>query len=110
MLKPVFKISTAIYQAYIMPSHERITKPIMIVVSNIKTPERRVSSTIQKVSASKGQPGVHGRCEMDSHADTTVAGRNCAILKYTDRSCDVAPFSAKYTPMKDVPIVLAATG
>ena len=84
MLKLVFKISIEIYQAYIMPSHKRITKPIMIVVSDIKTPERQVSSTIQTVSASKGQPRVHGRCEMDSHADTTVAGRNCAILKYTD--------------------------
>ena len=36
MLNPVFKISTAIYQAYIMPSHKRINKPIMIVVSDIK--------------------------------------------------------------------------
>ena len=47
---------------------------------------------------------------MDSHADTTVAGRNCAIFKYTDIRCDVALFSAKYTPMKDVPIVSASTG
>ena len=110
MLKPVFKISTAIYQAYIMPSHKRINKPIMIVVSDIKISERRVSSTIQTVSASKGKPGVHGRFEMNSHADTTVSGRNCDILKYTDRSCDVAPFLENYTPMEDVPIVLAATG
>ena len=54
MLKPVFKISTAIYQVYIMPSHERITKPIMIVVSDIKTSERQVSSNIQTVGESKG--------------------------------------------------------
>ena len=52
----------------------------------------------------------HGRCELDSHADTTVAGNNCGIIKYTYRSCDVAPFSEKYTPMKDIPIVPAATG
>ena len=32
---------------------------------------------------------------MDSHADTTVAGKNCAVLQYTDRSCDVSPFSDK---------------
>ena len=31
-------------------------------------------------------------------------------MKYTYCSCDVAPFSDKYTPMKDVPIVSAATG
>ena len=47
---------------------------------------------------------------MDSHADKTVVGRNCAIIKYTDRSCDVSLFSDKYNPMKDVPIVSAATG
>ena len=52
----------------------------------------------------------HRRWELDSHADTTVAGKNCAIIKYTDRSCDVAPFSEKYTPMKDIPIVSVATG
>ena len=46
---------------------------------------------------------------MDKHANTTVAGKNCAILRYTDRSCNVAPFSDKYTPMKDISIVLAAT-
>ena len=42
---------------------------------------------------------------MDSHADTTVTGENCAILRYTDRSCDVDPFSDKNMPMKNVPIV-----
>ena len=47
---------------------------------------------------------------MDSHAGTTVAGRNCAVIKYTDRSWDVSLFSNKYTPMKDVPILSADTG
>ena len=37
-------------------------------------------------------------------------GKNCAIACYTHCSCDVAPFSNKYTPMKDVPIVSAAIG
>ena len=41
---------------------------------------------------------------------TTLAGKNCAIIKYTDRSCDVAPFLEKYTPIKDIPIVSAAAG
>ena len=39
-----------------------------------------------------------------------MAVKNCVILCYKDRSCDVAPFSDKYTPMKDVLILLAATG
>ena len=47
---------------------------------------------------------------MYSHADTTVAGRNCTVLHHTERPCDVAPFSDTYEPMKDVDIVSAATG
>ena len=56
-----------------------------------------------------GEP-FHRRFELDSHADTTVAGENWSIIKYTDQSCDVEPSSEKYTPMKDIPIVSAATG
>ena len=41
-----------------------------------------------------GEP-FHGRCELDSHADTTVADNNYAIIKYMDQSCEVAPFSNK---------------
>ena len=55
-----------------------------------------------------GEP-FHRRCKLDSHADTTIAGKNCAINNYTDWRCDVAPLSYKYTPMKDIGIVLAAT-
>ena len=51
-----------------------------------------------------------GRTELDSHADTTVAGRNCMFMHYTERSCDVAPFSDTYEPMKKIPIITAATG
>ena len=50
------------------------------------------------------------RTELDSHANTTVAGRNCVPIWHTERSCDVAPFSDTYEPMKDVAIVYAATG
>ena len=56
-----------------------------------------------------GEP-FHGRCQLNSHADTTISGKNCEIIKYRDQSCDVAPFSEKNTPTKDIPIVSAATG
>ena len=71
--------------------------------------ERKISLTKRTISKIMEEP-FHGRCELDSHVDTTVAGKNCAIIKYTYRSCDVSPFSEKYTPMKDIPIVSAATG
>ena len=61
------------------------------------------------ISNKVGEP-FHGRCELDSHVDTTVSGTNCTIVMYMYRSCDIAPFSEKYTPMKDIPIVSVATG
>ena len=39
-----------------------------------------------------------GRTDLDSHVDTTVTGRNCTVMHYTERSCDVAPFSDTYEP------------
>ena len=80
------------------------------ILSDITTSERRISQTQRVFSANKEDTPFHGRSELDSHANTTVAGKNCVILRYTDRSCDIAPFSDKYKPMKYVPIVSAATG
>jgi hypothetical protein len=48
--------------------------------------------------------------EADSHAGTFVASKNCVILSFTDRMCDVQPYSDDYAPVKNVPIVTAATG
>ena len=47
---------------------------------------------------------------MDSHSNTTVSVNNCAVLWYTDSNCDLAPLSDKYTLMKDITNVSAATG
>ena len=33
--------------------------------------------------------GFVSRMEADTHADTTVAGKNCIALNFTDRSCNV---------------------
>ena len=78
-------------------------------ISDIATSARRISQTKPTISKSTSDP-FHGRYKMDSHDDTTVTVKNCVILKYTEQSCDVAPFYDKYTPMKDVPVVSAATG
>ena len=81
-----------------------------MILSDIRTSEGRISHTYRVVSANKEYTPFHGRSELDSHSDTTVAVKNCVILCYKDCSCDVAPFSNKYTPIKDVPIVLEVTG
>ena len=52
----------------------------------------------------------HGRFELDSHADTFVAGKNCTLLNYTERVCDVLPYSDEYEAKSGVPIVTVATG
>ena len=45
----------------------------------------------------------------DSNADTCCVGTNLVPIAYTNRSADIYPYSDSYTPMKNVPIVSAAT-
>mmetsp|Transcript_26807 Transcript_26807/g.40559 ORF Transcript_26807/g.40559 Transcript_26807/m.40559 type:complete len:200 (+) Transcript_26807:307-906(+) len=51
-----------------------------------------------------------GRVELDSRAETAVAGRNCLLMNYTERFCDVMPYLEDYKAKTNVPIVQAATG
>ena len=69
----------------------------------------RRTPKISSISKSKSTKVNYGRCELDSHADTIVAGSNCVILGYTGRVCDVSPYREDYESVKDVPIVQAAT-
>jgi hypothetical protein len=47
--------------------------------------------------------------ELDSHADTCVAGANTRVMDYTDTKVSVSPFSDSYKAIKDAPIVMVAT-
>jgi hypothetical protein len=47
--------------------------------------------------------------ELDSHADTCVAGANTRVTEYTDTKVSVSPFSDSYEAIKDVPIATVAT-
>jgi hypothetical protein len=47
--------------------------------------------------------------ELDSHADTCVAGANTRVTGYTDTKVSVSPFSDSYEAIKDVPIAMVAT-
>ncbi len=79
-------------------------------VGRIITSGRRVRfSTISALrNLIPGEPYV-GTVELDSHADTTVFGKNFLILHYTGRECDVLPYTDTYESVKGVPIVTAAT-
>jgi hypothetical protein len=52
---------------------------------------------------------TQNRSEIDSHADTCVAGANTALLWYTDHTVSVSPFIGEYKPLEDVPIATVAT-
>jgi hypothetical protein len=52
---------------------------------------------------------IHSNLEMDLHADIIVLGRNCTILNYSGRECDVSPYNDSYESIKGVPIVTGAT-
>mmetsp|Transcript_8644 Transcript_8644/g.12587 ORF Transcript_8644/g.12587 Transcript_8644/m.12587 type:complete len:434 (-) Transcript_8644:3145-4446(-) len=52
---------------------------------------------------------VVNRTELDSHADTCVAGANTVPLWYTDTSVSVSPFIGECEPLADVPVASVAT-
>lgn len=49
-----------------------------------------------------------GRAELDSHAGTCGLNDTAYILEYTNRVVEVAPFSASWQAMEEIPIVKAA--
>jgi hypothetical protein len=57
----------------------------------------------------KMDEGCLGQCEMDTHADTYVAGGNLMACEFDGTTCEVTLFTDAYESMKDMPIVTAAT-
>jgi hypothetical protein len=39
--------------------------------------------------------GQSGMCELDTHADTCVAGANFLACEFTGNTCDVSPFTRR---------------
>ena len=80
-------------------------------ISVFKTLGHRVNTQRSISSVNNfSDSGYTSTVEADSHADTFVAGKNCVPLHYTERTCDVQPYSDDYAPMTNVPIITAATG
>ena len=69
-----------------------------------------LSRTVYAVNYDTITQGEHrsGRCEMDSYADTCVAGGNCVVLEYTGQNASVEVYSPDY-PSKTIPIAKLAT-
>ena len=80
-------------------------------ISQIVTSSRtRLIAPINVSHQNQHEPNFTAKCELDSHADTIVAGGNCLLLNHTDRACTVHAYDQSLQPKSDVPIVKAATG
>ena len=101
----MFKIGSNLYKLH----NRRQTNVSSFITTNHRTISPRTISATSKSSSLKNEDIVMGRSELDSHADTIVAGANCCVIYYTGRECDVSPYSSDYKPVKGVPIVSAAT-
>ena len=49
------------------------------------------------------------RCELDSHADTCLAGRNFIAYEFTDQSVSIHGFDDNSNPVKNVPVATCMT-
>ena len=77
-------------------------------IASIRSSNRSISSISREPDHTS--EAFHGQAALDSHTDTTVAGRNCTVLHHTEISCNVAPFLDTYEPVNHVDIVSLATG
>lgn len=64
---------------------------------------------LPKVYIEHTKTGTIARCELDTHADTCLTGKNFKVMEYTGVTADVLPYDTSYQAAKDIPIVWAAT-
>ena len=77
------------------------------MAASLKTRSQRTETI--KISAVNSVHIQEGRSELDSHADTCVAGATWKVMEYTGVVCDVYPYSDSYKPLKQVPVVEVVT-
>ena len=78
-------------------------------ICHFRSISRRVSrAMVSAVKKRDSAPITSGRIELDSHADTIVAGANCTILEYIGKVRDISPYRDDYDSVTNVPIVHAA--
>ena len=78
------------------------------MVSSVRSEQRNVSQ-VKVRQYNNHSEVISGICELDSHADTCVAGANCVILEVTNQTINVSAFTDHHDVMKNIPIVTAAT-
>ena len=93
-------------QLWCVIHRERTTRVCDVTSSVRRSAKRRIAQVSRRTVTNAV---YHGRLELDLHADTIVFGKNFAILQYTERECDVSPYTDAYEAIKNVPIVSGGT-
>jgi hypothetical protein len=78
---------------------------------NVDTKQGAVSTrnrTIRSISMASGE-GSLLNTDLNSHADSCVAGANCLMLEESGRKAKVSTFHPNARSFQDIPIVTAAT-
>jgi len=88
-----------------MSRRHRINK---VVTSGRKIKMHNISQVQQHPRYYELDSTVQGPCELDTHADTCVAGANCIILEESNQTVNVNAFTDTHEPLTNVPIVTAA--
>ena len=89
------KLATTAYGAVIPINKRNIAAFVSNNRRNISSSKiHKKNSTVSKIT--------YGQTELDTHADSIVAGSNCCIMHYTNRECDVSPYRDDYEPIKMV--------
>lgn len=73
---------------------------------------RKVESGLTRDAQQPDVDYVVGRvskCELDTRADTIVAGANCRPLAWTGMKCSVSGFSSEMEAIEDIPVARVAT-
>jgi hypothetical protein len=83
---------------------ERNIVPTCTMLSERKVVATRVVRSIMHVRATSSS-----RCEPDSHADTTVAGKNMCMIDPTGIKVDIATNLDEVSQLTDIPIATAGT-
>jgi hypothetical protein len=81
---------------------ERNILPTRTMLSERKVMATRVVRSIMHVRATSSS-----RCEPDSHADTTVAGKNMCMIEPTGAKVNIAAYSDEVSQLTDIPIATA---
>ena len=71
--------------------------------------DRRYVKHVFRIASTTRCDEDFSRCELDSHADTCVAGANTLYVSDDNRTVTVHPFSDEYKPVQNIPVATVAT-